>query len=111
MKKLALLVVVLVAIQYRGTIMGWFNPVDVRALHPGHDVVLYATSWCGYCTKTRQLLDEKGVPYYEYDIEKSAEGNEQYRMLNGHGVPLLVVGDEIIRGYRPRMILSALEDL
>lgn len=111
MKKLAVLVIVLVAIQYRGTIAAWFNPVELSELRPGYDVVLFATSWCGYCAKTRKLLADNGVDYFEYDIEKSAEGNEKFRLLNGRGVPLLVVGDEVIRGFRPVVIERALDAL
>ena len=32
-------------------------------------VVLYATSWCGYCAKTRSFLAEEGIAYTELDIE------------------------------------------
>jgi glutaredoxin-like protein NrdH len=32
-----------------------------------HEVMLYALSTCGWCKKTRQLLEELGVEYsYEY---------------------------------------------
>ncbi len=73
------------------------------------EVVLYATSWCGYCQKTRELLAEQGVRYVEYDIEKSEEGRRQHRALNGHGVPVLNIRGTIIRGYNREAILAALK--
>ncbi len=73
------------------------------------DVVLYATSWCGYCRKTRELFDDHGVAYTEFDIETSAEGLRQYEALNGRGVPLLNVRGTIIHGYDEDGILDALK--
>lgn len=71
-----------------------------------NEVVLYATSWCGYCKKTRDLLEKNGIAYTEYDIEKSAKGREEYDQLNGKGVPLLVVNGTAVRGYDPNKILQ-----
>ena len=71
-------------------------------------VVLYATSWCGYCAKTRRFLAEEGIAYTELDIEKSAEGRRAYDALGGQGVPLLTVSDTLVRGYDPEGIKAAL---
>ena len=35
-------------------------------------VVVYGTSWCGYCAKTKDLLKSKGVSFLDKDIEKDA---------------------------------------
>ncbi|HEY6640759.1 glutaredoxin family protein [Povalibacter sp.] len=72
------------------------------------DVVLYATTWCGYCRKTRELLTRQGVPYREFDIEASDEGRARYEALGGNGVPVLDVRGTVIHGYDERRILSAL---
>lgn len=72
------------------------------------DVILYATSWCGYCRKTRELFDEQGVSYIEYDIEKSDEGRARYDELGGNGVPVIDVRGTIIHGYDEDGILAAL---
>lgn len=72
-------------------------------------VVLYATSWCPYCEKTRSLLLQQHVPYKEYDIETSEEGKTQYLRLAGNGVPVLLVAGEVIRGYNEQTILKTLD--
>ena len=72
------------------------------------EVVLYATSWCGYCRKTRELLEDQGVAYREFDIEESDEGRQQYEALGGNGVPVLDVRGTVIHGYDEGEILSAL---
>lgn len=74
----------------------------------GHrEVILYATSWCGYCAKTRAFLGERGIAYTEMDIEKSADARRAYDALGGRGVPVLKVNDTVIHGYDPQGILAA----
>ena len=35
----------------------------------------------------------------ELDVEKSAEGKQEYRELKGRGVPIILVGDQRMNGY------------
>jgi len=73
------------------------------------DVILYGTSWCGYCRKTREYLADNDIDYVDYDIESSVQGAKEYKQLHGRGVPLLVVNTKVIRGYNPRAIEAALD--
>jgi mycoredoxin len=110
MKKILLLVaVVLIALNWSkvSSLLGR-APAKSEFAQQG-EVVLYATSWCGYCKATRDLLSREGVKYREFDIEASAEGAKLYRALGGRGVPLLEVGDQLIRGYNEKQILAALK--
>jgi glutaredoxin len=106
--KIILLFLALVVFDQRDKILHYINPPpDYAALHDGK-VILYATSWCGYCKKARQFLDQKKIPYFEYDIEKSEEGKRQHRALGGSGVPVLLVNGSVIKGYSPSEILANL---
>lgn len=87
-----------------------FDP-QAKTIEYSEDVVLYATAWCGYCKKTRALLADNNISYFEYDIEKSEEGNRQYKALNATGVPVLVVKGEVIYGYNRSNMLRALKKL
>lgn len=80
-------------------------PPDYAALHNGK-VIVYGTSWCGYCAKTRKLLNRNNIAFYEYDVEKSQEGYEQYKNLGGTGVPVLLIGGQVVKGYNPSRILE-----
>lgn len=82
--------------------------MDIRNQHHS-DVILYATSWCGYCSKTKDFLRKNNIHFVEYDIEKSTAGKEQFSRLNGDSVPLLIVKSELVHGYNPDAILQALE--
>lgn len=80
-------------------------PPDYSAAHDGK-VILYATSWCGYCEKARELLTKNDIEYFEYDVEKSSEGREQFKRLGGKGVPVLLIKGEVLKGYDPSRILK-----
>lgn len=62
-------------------------------------VHLYATDWCGYCKASREFFRANGIRYTEHDIEKSSEALNAHKKLGGKGVPLIVVGDEVVNGY------------
>lgn len=80
-------------------------PPDYSVAHDGK-VILYATSWCGYCEKARELLTQNDIEYHEYDVEKSPEGREQFKRLGGKGVPMLLIKGEVLKGYDPSKILK-----
>ena len=62
-------------------------------------VVMYATSWCPYCAKARAYFARQGIAYTEYDVEKSATANAEFKRLGGRGVPLILVGRERMNGF------------
>jgi len=106
MKKLIYVALALIVAVKLGFLHNPFsNEAEVLTAYKG-EVVLYATAWCGYCKKTRDLLEKNGIAYTEYDIEKSAKGKEEYNQLNGNGVPLLVINGTAVRGYDPKTILK-----
>lgn len=74
-----------------------------------NQVILYATEWCGYCRKARTFFKENNIAYVEHDIEKSAEAKAQYDQLNGNGVPLIVINDELFHGFDPSELKEALK--
>ncbi len=44
-------------------------------------------------------VDEKGIKYKEYDVEKSAKGKSEYRRLGAKGVPVILVGKRRMNGF------------
>jgi len=66
--------------------------VDSRA------VVIYTTDWCPYCRALRSFLDANRIPYTDYDVERSFSGGMGMWALRGRGVPVVVVGADVIYG-------------
>lgn len=63
------------------------------------EVIMYSTAWCGYCRKAREFFAANGIRYTEYDIEKNSLAYSEHRRLGGKGVPLITVGNDVIKGY------------
>ena len=70
----------------------------VRAA-PALPVVMYATDWCGYCAKARAHFARNRIPYLEYDVEKNPAAHAEFKRLGGRGVPLIVHGANVMRGF------------
>ncbi|MFT7560490.1 MAG: mycoredoxin [Flavobacteriales bacterium] len=79
--------------------------VDIVSKY-GDTTVLYATSWCGYCEKTRELLDSNYIKYIEVDIEASNEGRFEFDKLGGKGIPLVLIKGRVVEGYAPKAVLK-----
>jgi glutaredoxin len=63
-------------------------------------VVMYSTTWCGYCKKARQHFIANKIAFSEYDIEKSKAAHRHYQKLGGTGsVPLIIVGKRKMQGF------------
>lgn len=78
--------------------------------HTGADgIVMLSAEWCGYCKALRTELDGMGADYHELDIETSEEGEQAFRAVRGRGVPVLIVGQEIVHGYDPERARSLIQ--
>ena len=110
MKRVAPSVIILAAyavISNWTVIAAHLSPIDYDPAVKG-EVVLYATSWCGYCRKTRELLSAYNIEYTELDVERSQEGKRRFDQLGGHGVPVVTVGSTAIHGYNPDALIETL---
>lgn len=81
------------------------NLAASRSLQPR--VVMYATSWCPYCARARAFFRTHGIQYIERDVEKDEAAREDFRRFGG-GVPLITVGEELVRGFDERALRRAL---
>ena len=62
-------------------------------------VVMYSTSWCGYCRQAAMHFKKNKIPFREYDVEKSARGKSDYKKLKGRGVPIILIGKRRMNGF------------
>lgn len=86
-------------------------PPAAPAPSGAHDVVLYTTSWCGWCRKTQAWLDAQGVSYVNKDVEDDPDAGAEMRELTGGdgGIPVVVIDGEVIQGYNERKMASLLQ--
>jgi glutaredoxin len=63
-------------------------------------VTMYTAPACGeLCTSGRDLLVKRGIPYSERDVSNVTDAEAVKKLTGDVRVPLLVVGDNKVRGY------------
>jgi glutaredoxin 3 len=62
-------------------------------------VEIYATGWCPYCSRARQLLASKGVEVEEIDIDTRPGSREEMVVRSGrHTVPQIFIHQTHVGG-------------
>lgn len=58
-------------------------------------VIMYTTTWCGYCYRLKQGLTRAGIDFSEIDIERDEQAAERVMTVNGGNqtVPTLEFSD------------------
>ncbi len=62
-------------------------------------VTIYTTEWCGMCKRAKSFMQQNGVPFREWDVEKTEYGETKFRQLGGTGVPLITLGTDKMMGF------------
>jgi len=74
--------------------------------HP--KVVMYATSWCPYCSRARELLERKGVALEEIDVDAVPGARMQMMSRSGRRtVPQIFIGETHVGGCDDLLDLDA----
>lgn len=61
---------------------------------------MYTTQWCGYCVRAKALLDARGLPYEEIDLDDGAGFRARlHELTGGWTVPQILIGGKPIGGY------------
>lgn len=80
-----------------------------------HRVRLYALSTCGWCQRTKQLLDDNDVAYEYIFVDQTAGAEREevvnrVRALNPRGsYPTVEIDDEVVVGFDEERIRELLE--
>jgi glutaredoxin 3 len=64
-------------------------------------VTVYSTDPCSFCTRAKELLDKRGIPYEEVNLAKDPAGREQLLSRTGMlSFPQIIVGEDLLGGFR-----------
>ena len=78
-----------------------------------HVVRFFTASWCGVCTQARNYMKKERIRFIEKDIEKdrgAAQELQSFAKKKGvspdrlNGVPIFIIGSEILFGFDPGTI-------
>ena len=84
------------------TVYEWADDQGVKHISNRPEVpavVMYSAEWCGICKQARRHFQKEGIPFQEWDVEKSSKGRKDFRALRGRGVPIILVDDKRINGF------------
>ena len=71
-------------------------------------IIVYSADWCGYCARARRLLDTKGVPYEEIDVDVVAGARAEMQARSGRStIPQIFINDQHIGGSDDLYALDA----
>jgi len=63
-------------------------------------VTIYSTPTCHFCQMAKEFFVEKGIEYTNYDVSQDAAKREEMIKMTGQlGVPVIVVGGDIMVGF------------
>lgn len=72
-------------------------------------VSIYTTPTCHFCQMSKELFKANNVQYTEYNVASDSEKRQEMIEKSGQmGVPVIVIGDELIVGFDKHRIDSAL---
>jgi len=73
---------------------------------------VYTTNWCGYCVRAKTLLDARGLPYEEVNLDRDPRFRRRLLELTGRStVPQVVIDGRAVGGYAELVELDRLGEL
>jgi glutaredoxin len=87
-----------------------YDPNNVTTRTKAKPVIMYSTSWCGYCKKAAKHFKKNKIRYTEFDIERSAKAAREYKKLKGRGVPVILIGNRRMNGFSAKTFDSIYYD-
>ncbi len=65
------------------------------------DITVYTTDPCSFCSRVKQLLTARGLPFSEVNLAKDADGRAELASRTGMmSFPQVIVGEEVIGGFQ-----------
>lgn len=86
------------------------HPDDPRSATGKTGIVMLAAEWCGYCRRQQAEFAASKVRYRVLDID-TPDGARAMRAIGARGVPVTVIGQNIVRGYDTPMLGKHLQPL
>ena len=73
--------------------------LDRPTVDVGKKVVIFSAPWCGACKKAKKYFRRQGIPFTDYDIDRSNKAKRLYKQLGAKGVPVILVGNRRMNGF------------
>jgi glutaredoxin-like YruB-family protein len=69
------------------------------------DITIYSTPMCHFCNLAKEYFNANGIKYTDHNLIGNPEKQKEMIELTGQmGVPVIVIGDDIVIGFdKPRI--------
>jgi len=68
-------------------------------------VTVYTTPTCGFCHQVKAYLNQRGVPFTEYDVSRDPQAAAEMVRLSGQqGVPVVLIDGQVVVGFNRPLI-------
>ena len=68
-------------------------------------VTVYTTPACPWCTRAKEFLRQRNVPYQELDVSRDPQAAQEMQRRSGQmGVPVITAGSDVIVGFDQRRL-------
>jgi glutaredoxin 3 len=75
------------------------------------EVTIYTMPTCPWCHRAKAWLQDKKIRYREVDVSTDKKGHEEMVRISGQtGVPVILVGDEVIVGFNEGRLNQIFKD-
>ncbi|MFA6076848.1 MAG: glutaredoxin family protein [Candidatus Paceibacterota bacterium] len=73
------------------------------------NVTIYSTPSCHFCHMAKDFFNEQKVAYTEYNVASDLEKRKEMVQKSGQmGVPVIIIGDDLIVGFNKPKIAQLL---
>lgn len=77
-----------------------------------NQVTIYTWNVCPFCVRAKRLMDNKGIPYREINLDGRDNELDQLRLRTGYKtIPQIFIGEEFIGGFSELAALEAQGEL
>ncbi len=66
-----------------------------------NNVIIYTSTYCGYCFAAKLVFEKKGIDYKEINLSKNPSLRKEIMgKWNWRTVPLIIINDKFVGGFR-----------
>ena len=63
-------------------------------------ITMYSTDRCSFCMRAKALLEARGLPYEEINLERDPDGRAELARRTGMlSFPQILIGDHVVGGF------------
>ena len=64
------------------------------------NITIYSTPTCHFCNMAKEYFKDRGVEYTEHNVVGDVEKQKEMVEVSGQmGVPVIVIGEDVIVGF------------